>query len=225
MTHKLDRPVWHALRTSQSCFAEGNERALRYRADVAPFAASGDDDDKSLAALAALIRPDEISILLQAGDAIIPNQCVADSISPGVQMVARHIAMPADLDQVVKLSKDDAPQMLALALLTKPGPFLPQTHRLGDFYGIKIEGRLVAMAGERMRIGGYTELSGVCTHPEFRGKGYAGLLSRLVAAHMIERGETPFLHAYASNTAAIRLYEQLGFAHRSAMSVAALRRQ
>ena len=225
MTHILDRPIWHALRTSQSCFAEGNERALRYHADVAPFAASGDDDDKSLAALAVLIHPGENSILLQAGDAVIPPQCVVDIVSPAVQMVAVDIDPPEEADRAVKLTEGDAVQMLALATLTKPGPFLPKTHLLGDFYGIKIENRLVAMAGERMRLDGYTELSGVCTHPDFRSRGYAGLLSRLVAARIFERGETPFLHAYASNVTAIGLYEQLGFAHRSDMSVAVVRGQ
>ncbi|MEI9963878.1 MAG: GNAT family N-acetyltransferase [Caulobacteraceae bacterium] len=101
--------------------------------------------------------------------------------------------------------------MLALATLTQPGPFFARTHQLGDFIGVKQEGRLVAMAGERMRPTGFTEVSGVCTHPDWRGRGYAAGLMRLVAARILARGETPFLHVYASNTGAIALYEALGF--------------
>ena len=114
--------------------------------------------------------------------------------------------------------------MLELATLTRPGPFLPRTHELGSFVGIRSSGKLVAMAGERLKVPGFTEISGVCTDPDFRGRGYAGILSRIVATRISERGETPFLHAWASNAAAIRLYEELGFRHRQMMSVTVLKR-
>jgi len=100
--------------------------------------------------------------------------------------------------------------MLALATLTRPGPFFDRTHQLGDFLGVRIEGQLVAMAGERMKPLGFTEVSVVCTHPDHRGRGYAGALMRLVAARILDHGETPFLHAYASNRGAIALYETRG---------------
>jgi predicted GNAT family acetyltransferase len=112
--------------------------------------------------------------------------------------------------------------MLALATATQPGPFFARTHELGTFWGVKVDGRLVAMAGERMKPPGYTEVSGVCTDPGHRGKGYAALLSRTVATQIMARGETPMLHAYASNTPAIRLYEQLGFELRTHVNVTIL---
>ena len=113
----------------------------------------------------------------------------------------------------------DAPEMLALATLTKPGPFFDKTHRLGDFIGVKRDGRLIAMAGERMKPAGFTEVSGVCTHPDFRGQGLAGGLMRIVTERILARGEQALLHAYADNTGAIALYETLGFSIRSPVSV------
>ncbi len=118
---------------------------------------------------------------------------------------------------VVTLGDSDADAMLALATLTRPGPFYRHTNRLGDFIGVKITGRLAAMAGERMKPQGFTEVSGVCTHPDFRGQGYAGGLMRLVAQRIIARGETPFLHVYPDNAGAIALYETLGFRFRAAL--------
>ena len=109
------------------------------------------------------------------------------------------------------LDDEDAEEMFALAFLTNPGPFSQRTHRLGRFIGIRENGRLVAMAGERMKPGAYTELSGVCSHPDYRGRGYAGFLMRVVASRMLERGEIPFLHCYTTNTGAIALYRSLGF--------------
>ena len=122
------------------------------------------------------------------------------------------------------LTDDDAAQMLALATLTEPGPFLEATHRLGAFVGVKQDGRLVAMAGERMRPEGFTEVSGVCTHPDHRGRGLAGRLMQVVAGRIVARGETPFLHSYASNLGAISLYESLGFAIRREVTATVLAR-
>jgi len=154
----------------------------------------------------------------------VPGTTVA-SRAVVVQMIAQDLtpADPAPFD-IVALTEADAPQMLALATLTEPGPFFARTHELGDFIGVKAEGRLIAMAGERMKPTGFTELSGVCTHPDHRGRGYAGALSRVVVARILARRETPFLHAFASNTGAIGLYESLGFALRRELAMTALRR-
>jgi predicted GNAT family acetyltransferase len=114
--------------------------------------------------------------------------------------------------------------MIALAELTEPGPFRARTHELGQFWGIRREGRLVAMAGERMKLPGFTELSGVCVHPDWRGHGFARDLSAFVAGAIAARGETPFLHVFADNRAAIRLYEQLGFTARREMAIQAITR-
>ena len=116
------------------------------------------------------------------------------------------------------------PEMLALATLTEPGPFLSRTHVMGRFVGIRIDGRLAAMAGERLSFPGFTEVSGVCTHPDFRENGLARRLSATVTARIQARGEQPFLHAWMSNAPAIRLYESLGFEIRSDVDVKVLER-
>ncbi len=142
----------------------------------------------------------------------------------GVQMVARTLAPLDPAPPVERLTDADAPAMLELATLTAPGPFLPRTHTLGQFWGVKENGKLLAMAGERMKLDGYTEVSGVCTHPDARGRGLAGLLSRTVATQIMKRGETPILHAFASNTTAVGLYEKLGFVLRCHVNVMVLTR-
>lgn len=216
MDHPLDRPIWHALTTRQAHLAQGEGRALRFRQDHALFAASPDNSPESLAALGALIAASGPAILFQPG---IPPGTIATKAAIGVQMVAGAVAAPAGFD-FLELGDADAPEMLALATLTQPGPFFTQTHRLGDFVGIRDQGRLVAMAGERLRVSGHTEVSGVCTHPDFRGKGLAGNLIRIVASRILARGEQPFLFSYADNHGAIALYETLGFRMRREMPVA-----
>jgi predicted GNAT family acetyltransferase len=125
-------------------------------------------------------------------------------------------------ERIEQLSQADAPDMLELATLTNPGPFSLRALELGDFWGIKMNGRLVAMAGERMKQPGYTELSGVCTHPDMRGKGLGRLLSLYVADKIVARGDQPYLHAYETNKAAITLYESIGFSLRSGINVAVI---
>ena len=184
---------------------------------------AADDSVQSLQELARLIPPKQSLVLLQAGAAPLPEATIADMVAEGVQMVAQRLTVAPSEAPFAELGDDDAPEMLALATLTKPGPFLPRTHCLGRFIGIRKQGRLVAIAGERMKLPGLTEVSGVCTHPEFRGAGLAGLLSHGVAAHIMARGETPFLHAFAGNTSAIQLYEALGFTYRRMMTVKVFR--
>ncbi|RWH69970.1 MAG: GNAT family N-acetyltransferase [Mesorhizobium sp.] len=224
MKYLLDRPVWSALRTRHQAFAQGDDLAVRYRPSIAPFAASATDDAESLQALGKLVSPGESAILLQVDAIVLPAELSATSTAPAVQMIAeRPLQMVSD-KRVQRLTRDDAAEMLALALVTKPGPFTLEALSLGDFWGVKIEGRLAAMAGERMKQPGYTELSGVCSHPEFRGGGLGKLLSLFVANQIAARGEVPYLHAYASNTTAIGLYESIGFRLRSMMNVAVVQR-
>lgn len=224
MPSALDRPIWQALRTVQADFAVGGMRARRFQSDVSPLAGVLDDSDESLAELAALIPPDESLILLQANESPVPGQAKVELVAEAVQMIAA-APLEAIIDErVVRLGDADAAEMLALAELTKPGPFLSRTHALGSFWGIRSNGRLAAMAGERLRFAGHCEVSGVCTHPDFRGLGYARILSQVVAAQIGGRGETAFLHAYAANEAAIGLYQSLGFTMRSEMVVTVLRR-
>jgi predicted GNAT family acetyltransferase len=138
------------------------------------------------------------------------------------QMVAERLAPLGASLPIIELTEDDAPRMLALATLTKPGPFFAKTYRLGGFVGLKEDGRLLAMAGERLKVEGFTEVSGVCTHPDARGRGYAKALMLEVAHRIAARGETPFLHVYPWNTGAIELYERLGFRFRAAMNFVVL---
>ncbi len=137
-------------------------------------------------------------------------------------MVGVDVAAAPD-PEAVPLGARDVPEMLDLVARTEPGPFRPRTVELGTYLGIRYRGRLVAMAGERLRPPGWSEISAVCTDPDFRGRGLAGRLIRAVAAVIRERGETPFLHAVASNTDAIRLYERLGFTLRRTTAFVAAR--
>lgn len=227
MSHPLDRPVWATL-VSQPQLAEGSERAKRCRRDINLFASARDDEPASLAALAGLVHPGETVYVLQVPAIPTPTGLTLARAARGVQMVATR-PLTADEaagpDELVTLGDADAPEMLALAQLTQPGPFLARTHTMGRFIGVRIEGRLAAMAGERLRLPGHVEVSGVSTHPDFRGRGLARRLSAAVARHLQAQGQQPFLHAWTTNTAAIRLYEGLGFALRSEVNVSVLQRE
>jgi predicted GNAT family acetyltransferase len=222
--HDLDRPVWASLTTSHAPLSEGGQLARRFLRDVNLFASARDDGADAQAALTALVRPGERIYILQVPAIVVPAGLRTAKAAGGVQMVATRPLTDEIGDDAVPLTDADAPEMLALASLTQPGPFLTRTHHMGRFLGIRREGRLVAMAGERMRFPGHTELSGVCTHPEFRGQGFARRLSVAVVAAIQERGERAFLHAWATNAPAITLYRSLGFELREEVNVEVLER-
>lgn len=213
----LDRPIWAALTTAQTHFALGGDLARRFDPMIEPFVAAQDDAPASLAALGELVEPGEEVVLLQAATSSVAPGLAEHSRRDAVQMIAQR-APPASLPPgAVQLGEADAAEMQALAVLTAPGPFKAETWRLGGFWGLREDGRLVAMAGERLRFPGWTELSGVCVHPDARGRGLGRAFSAWKLAEIAGRGERVFLHAYADNHPAIRLYEQLGFTHRRAM--------
>ena len=214
MDHPLDRPIWNALTGRQAAFATEAGGILRYGPAFAPFAASADGSGESLARLIDLVPEGGHVTLQQAHEIAPPPGLTMLRAIPTVQMVADRINGGPAAFHFDVLTPADAPEMLALAQLTKPGPFAERTHELGQFLGVRRDGRLVAMAGERMKPGAFTEISGVCTHPDHRGQGYAAGLMREVARAIVARGETPFLHAFATNTGAIALYEKLGFVTR-----------
>lgn len=222
--HPLDRPVWSALTSRQAGLAQGDGRALRFVADHNVFAASADATLESLAALSALIPAGGVVWTVEAAEMPQPPATTLVKEALCCQMLCPALRGKAAGFAVEELGDADAAEMLALATLTEPGPFFAQTHRLGGFVGVKQDGRLVAMAGERMKPDGFTEVSGVCTHPDFRGRGYAAGLMRVVIDRILARGEMPFLHVYATNAGAIALYETLGFAVRTNVGVRVLAR-
>ncbi|CAM8639924.1 MULTISPECIES: GNAT family N-acetyltransferase [Sphingobium] len=212
LSHPLDHPVWHSLSTGWSALAQGDARARRIDPLYGPFGAAADDSAASRAALATL-APEGGELWLVGPDAVTPPPGVAvQRTAKLAQMVATSITSSSSAPPAwVTLDESNAADMRALALLTRPGPFAPLTHRLGRFIGVHDKGQLIAMAGERMALPGFTEVSGVCTHPDWRGRGLAGALMRIVAQAMLDRGETPFLHAYAAHDRTIALYRTLGF--------------
>ncbi|WP_269515020.1 GNAT family N-acetyltransferase [Brevundimonas subvibrioides] len=229
MPHPLDRAVWNALNTRLAGFVtpDSDTRAVRIDPEVGVFLCGADATPESLAAMADLARRyPGAGIIERTGGPMaapdLPDIEVVDRI-PLVQMVATALT-PGGPDPVFEtLTEADAPDMLALATLTKPGPFRSATRRLGPFIGIRSAGRLVAMAGRRMRVDGFTELSGVCTHPDWRGRGHAAALSRAVAGEILAAGEGVFLHAFAEHPATIAFYRSLGFEVRAEMTYTILR--
>lgn len=223
--HPLDRPVWASLTTHLAAWAEGGPLALRFQRDVQAFVSAVDDGAAAAQALGELVLPGEQVFMAQATAITTPPGLVTLKAAPVLQMLgAVATSATEDTHDVLELGDADAPEMLALAQLTRPGPFKARTHRLGRFIGVRRHGQLVAMAGERLRQPGFTEVSGVCTHPDCRGQGLARRLSALVAARIRARGEQPYLHVWADNTAAIALYQALGFRVRATINVAQLER-
>lgn len=224
MTAVLDNPVWAALTHDQKRFADVRGRAARYQPEVSPFAAVADPADPAAwADLADLAGPDESVWVPAAPDGPVPGWELTGG-GVGVQLTGSGLRAAPDPEAVV-LTEADVPEMLDLVARTQPGPFGPRTRELGTYLGLRREGRLVAMAGERMRPPGWSEISAVCTDPSYRGQGFAARLVRAVAAVIRERGETPFLHAAGTNTGAIRLYLAMGFEHRRDINFHVYRRQ
>lgn len=223
MRHELDRPAWAALTSRHAGFAEVSGGARRYRSG-ATFAATYDDAPEDVAALAGLIGAGERVVFPQADAVVLPPELTAVQQLEAVQMVGAGTFAPIEDGRVEPLGWADAEEMLALATLTRPGPFTARALELGRFWGVRQAGRIVAMAGERMAADGYTELSGVCTHPDVRGQGLGRLMSAYVSGQIGEKGDTPFLHCFASNAVAISLYESLGYRVRTPMNVVVVER-
>jgi len=220
----LDQPIWSALTSSHASLAIGIH-ARRYPSDIEPFIAWPEADPAAAAEAADLVAPDEVVVTMQA---FAPRPLAGLMLvgeAAGVQMIATGKAPSCGPGHdIIALHQSDVVQMIALAGLTRPGPFCARTHILAQFWGVRDEGQLVAMAGERLRFAGHSEVSGVCVHPAARGRGLARRLSLHVMECIRQRGETPLLHAYADNRPALRLYEELGFTPRSAMHVQQFRR-
>ena len=194
---QLERPSWSALASTHASFALGNDLARRYQPDVAPMAAVREVSDACLQALAALMKPDEAVGLFSAEPVPANPDLNVIARKTVEQMVFEGSKGEPIAGEYVNLVPADVPEMMKLVDLTKPGPFAARTIALGSYIGIRNSDQLLAMAGERMRFDGFTEISAVCTHPDYTARGYASFLVGALTQNILARGETPFLHIYS----------------------------
>lgn len=219
----LKRPVWTAMTTVHASHTIGSCKARRFEADIGPFGAAPDETDVSLAELGGLIASTGPLLLAQETEIACPPGTRIVSLMLARQMHHEHADLPPLIGVPFRrLTDADAAAMVELASLTNPGPFERRTHLLGEFWGIEREGRLVAMAGERFKQPGFSEISGVCTHPDYQGCGYGRELCLLVLNRIRERGERAYLHVFSDNAGAIALYRKLGFRTRRDIHVGVL---
>lgn len=223
--HPLDQPIWTALTTRQQTFAEGGALARRFPPVIAPFADMSEMSPQNFAALGAMMSPSEIAVLFTADAVSAPEQFKVVLAETGEQMLGAPADGPVSGVEAVRLGDADIPAMMELTGLTKPGPFSARTHELGTFVGIRADGRLAAMAGERMKPANYTEITAVCVHPDYRRRGYAQFLLGTMGRQILARGELPFLHVFSSNSSAIALYRRQGMEIRRRLHVTALQRR
>jgi len=225
--HPLDNVIWQALTTRQECFAKGVGSARKFVSEVGPLSAFGNGEADGLKSLSALLEDEEVGAVFLDKPYRPRDEWEWVAGAPLVQMVyesGRRLTGPSKpAVDMVELGPSDSPAMIELTHLTKPGPFGSRTHELGTYLGIRDGSRLVAMAGERLKVPAYTEVSAVCTHPDYLGRGYAAALMSGVMRRILDRGETPFLHVREDNTRAIALYERLGFRTRWAGHFAVLK--
>jgi ribosomal protein S18 acetylase RimI-like enzyme len=218
---RLDNPVYAAQSAAHARFAQIRGRALRYPADVAPFfALPSEPSREDWRGAIELVPPGTYAAIVHAG-ADVPETWKTLQEFELVQMIGEHVT-GVDAPEAVPLGAADVPEMLALARETDPGPFLDRTIELGDYVGIRRGSQLVAMAGERLRFDGWTEISAVCTAPTHRGHGLASRLVGALIAGVQRRSERAFLHVLVTNTNAIRLYEELGFRVRRRLTISVL---
>ena len=230
----LDNPVWSSIAGAHAGLAhlagpdgsagtDAEAGAGRYRRDVCPFGGLADDTDAACwAALDALL--DGHGVALIANPDQVPYGWEITFATDGVQMVGTGLIDAVD-PEVVALGEADVPEMLGLIKRAQPGPFLERTIEMGDYIGLRHDGGLIAMAGERLHPDGWTEISAVCTDEAHRSTGLATRLVRSVAAGIRARGEEPFLHAASTNLNAIRLYQTIGFEIRRTVDFIGVRRE
>jgi ribosomal protein S18 acetylase RimI-like enzyme len=224
----LDNPIWHALSTHHAHLALGAEvgrgLARRYPSEIGPLSALQERSPEAFEELAAVMPEGDVAILffdhapeVPAGWQILRKGTLVQMVCPAAPKE------PTLADAIVRLGAADFPEMVELTALAEPGPFRAQTGQLGGFVGIRVGGRLAAMAGQRLSLDGFAEISAVCTHPDFRGRGFAQAVVAAVAREVHSAGRVPFLTAFESNTGAIRVYEQVGFVERRRFELAVVR--
>jgi len=214
--HLLDNPIWNALNTSLAHLAKGSGAAKKFIPEISLLGGFEQASADTYSALANLVESGERAGVFVDEDPISPHWNIVSSLGL-LQMLhdGRRLNHDPAEPEMARLGPPDVPEMLALTKLTKPGPFASRTHEMGNYFGIREDGALVAMAGERLKLPELTEISAVCTHPEHLGKGHAGRLMAHVLQGIQDRGERAFLHVRPDNARAIALYERLGFEKRS----------
>ena len=220
---ELDNPFWSSLRTRHRDIALLNGEAARYPAEFAPFlglAHAGVDMEQ---ALAPLVAPGE-SVYLLGVAPVVSDGWRLEAFRPLAQMVCTTPLEIIDGPEIIPLSDAHRADVLALTALVYPHYFRARTMEMGRYFGIYQEGRLAAIIGERLGTEAYTEMSAICTHPDFNGRGYARRLTAMLTNDTLARGRTPFLHVSHENTRAKQLYEQIGFRHRRDIGFWSLRR-
>jgi len=216
MLEPLDNPIWFALTTEHRALARSHGLARRYPPDISPLAAFLHPTPDAFADLQRLVSPGEHVALFTASSLDVPGNWRVDRSRWIDQMICEASLAPQPVAPL-PLGTTDVPEMLELAAVTEPGPFLPQTIRMGRYFGIRAsDGRLVAMAGERLQDTAFTEISAVCTRPDFRGRGYARDLTTFLTTQILATGKTPFLHVKSENGAKV-VYQQIGFRLRTAI--------
>ena len=226
LKHLLDNPVWEALATEDARLNCGSGVVRYFAEDVSPFVGMRLWDDHDLALLEKELPSDRNFSVMIADQVRIPACFEVVFTTPLYQMVCTSFQPIFDSSLIMRsLVKEDVPAMLALTSLTKPGPFFQRTIDFGHYIGIIEGNNLLAMAGERLHVKGYTEVSAVCTDPAYLGKGYASHLMSHACETVIQRGDIPFLHVKQDNTRAIAKYEHLGFSIRSAFYFAVIKRR
>ena len=214
----LDNPVWHALTGPHRAHALGRGAARHYPRDIAPFSAIAEPSEQAYADLAADLPVNSEARLFRPSVEPLPDGWEELDRFPLLQMVASGPSNGAEIAASL-LAVADVAAMMDLVAATEPGPFGPRTPLLGRYLGIWQGDRLVAMAGERLRVPGHVELSAICVRPEARGKGYAAALTGRLMRLAFEGGEVPFLHVRPDNVGAVALYKRLGFATRRELVV------
>jgi predicted GNAT family acetyltransferase len=230
-TNVLDNPIWHALSSEHACFALGDGVAKRYPAEVSPLAGLREPSRESYNVLAELMTSQEIAILFLDESPHPPESlrvlqtfAMEQMVCTAPQKLSGHNSLDSGLEMRA-LQVEDVPQMQALVQLTEPGPFRRRTIEFGGYLGVFEGSRLAAMTGQRCSLTGHTEVSAVCTHPEYRGRGLGATLVAEVTRTLIARGITPYLGVRQTNAVAIRLYERLGFTVRRTLQVGVVQRQ
>jgi len=225
----LDNPIWNALNTEQAHLALNHDQARKFHREVSLLGGFSMPSNEAYDSLANLLDIGErVGLFLKVDPQPPPNWKIVVSV-PLLQMLHENGASQptpsATLPIFHKLGEADVPEMLALTKLTNPGPFATRTCEMGDYFGVRADGVLVAMAGERLRLPGFAEISAVCTHPDHLGQGYAGRLITLLLERIRDRGERAFLHVRPENQRAVELYERLGFRTRVLLQYAVLTKE